>query len=410
MKQNRGFIRNIIVFSSGSAILCAGIFAWLAPTGDSRIDLLFGALTGLLTALLVSLVVGLLERMLLPQNPEADLVDWTISNAIVGTITGAVIMTLTIIVLSQLMVATFTAPPPLVWGVVWGRLTGTLLGTGVGFVIGVSWRWLALRATGKNNQIIAILILLLLAGCGQTADTPTATPTTDANGSVLAAPEGVQMAHAVLLTHLAEQFDLILPAAGASWQVELATPQSIIGTSTYRLSIDNCVVTISYPLTSPESTIYQVVLDDYAAQFHWEGEIDAQGLVLSPVSEIALRGTINIVAAADLQSTVRIDVCELDFACYEPLLTIDDSDLVSDLVAALDREMPLVARARCPAVYQIQFTLADGQQRSFGYTCEMKSPVFLRGSQDFWGDLDGVAPDVFNKIMLPLLDAQIGMK
>ena len=93
----------------------------------------------------------------------------------------------------------------------------------------------------------------------------------------------------------------------------------------------------------------------------------------------------------------------LDCASYTPLYTIGNPELISALVDALDSDLPLRPRTQCPAVYQLRFILEDGQHYDFGYTCQMMTPTFLRGNQDFWMGQDGIAPDAFNDLILPLI-------
>jgi hypothetical protein len=42
------------------------------------------------------------------------------------------------------------------------------------------------------------------------------------------------------------------------------------------------------------------------------------------------------------------------------------------------------------------FHLADGRRHEFDYACELASPSFLRGGQEYWHGLDVIAPDSFN--------------
>ena len=113
--------------------------------------------------------------------------------------------------------------------------------------------------------------------------------------------------------------------------------------------------------------------------------------------------SINLVTLADLHTTVGIEICHLDCASYTPFYTIGNPELIAALVDALDTDIQLRPHARCPATLQLRFVLANGQHYDFGYACQMMTPTFLRGNQDFWHGQDAVAPDAFNELMLPLL-------
>jgi hypothetical protein len=116
--------------------------------------------------------------------------------------------------------------------------------------------------------------------------------------------------------------------------------------------------------------------------------------------------TINLTEMAELHNTTQIEVCRLDCASYTPFLTISNAELIASLVGSLDTDLPLRPHTRCPDIYQLHFTLEDGQHEYLGYTCEMMTPAFLRGNQEFWHGQDVIAPDAFNELMLPLIAPQ----
>lgn len=265
----------------------------------------------------------------------------------------------------------------------------------------------------KWFSLLFILGLLLFAGCSSAPEmepvptTPVAAPVTSQ------LPAGVEMAHDATIAYLTDEYDVQLPARSADWSTEYSLVDDLLGEGAYRLTADSCILTISNPLMAPDSIIYYVVLDDAEAGIHWEGSVDCQGHVFPAWSPPRLSedeatavpsDTINIVQAADLHKTVGIEVCKLDCASYTPHYTIGSPKLIAALVETLDSDLPLRPHVPCPAVYQLRFVLEDGQYYDFGYTCQMMSPAFLRGGQEFWMGQDAVAPDLFNGLMLPLIE------
>ena len=115
--------------------------------------------------------------------------------------------------------------------------------------------------------------------------------------------------------------------------------------------------------------------------------------------------SLNLVALADLDQTVRIEVLRREngsdstSAYFEELFTITDAETIRTMVAALDRDLNLRPPAQCPALYTLVFHLTDGQQLELGYACDMVSPSFLRGGQLFWQGQDVIAPDTFNRVL-----------
>ncbi len=265
-------------------------------------------------------------------------------------------------------------------------------------------------------RLLFIPGLLLFAGCSPASEMDPV-PTTPAAVPVIGPlPAGVEMAHDATIAYLTDEYDVQLPGRSADWSTEYSLVDDLLGEGAYRLTADSCVLTISYPVMAPDSIVYYVVLDDADAGIHWEGSVDCLGQVLSAWSlprvsadEAAAvsSDTINIVRAADLHKTVGIEVCKLDCASYTTQYTIGSPKLIAALVEALDTDMPLRSPAPCPAVYQLRFILEDGQYYDFGYTCQMMTPTFLRGGQEFWMGQDAVVPDRFNELMLPLIETAL---
>lgn len=285
-----------------------------------------------------------------------------------------------------------------------------------------AWRWEMLKKAWcqlwqrKWLVLFLISVLLLFVGCSSTPERDFTPITVVPTPITTELPEGVKIARDATMSYLTEEYDLQLPMSSADWSIEYNLVDDLVGAGAYRLTADSCIVTISNPLMAPDSIVYYVVLDDAVAGIHWEGNVDYLGQILpvwsSPWSSVdelatAVPDTINLVRMADLHKTTGIEVCKLDCASYTPRYTIGNPKLISALVESLDSDMPLRPHAPCPAVYQLRFILADGQHYDFGYTCQMMTPTFLRGNQEFWMGQDAIAPDAFNALMLPLIAPEL---
>ena len=261
----------------------------------------------------------------------------------------------------------------------------------------------------KMGLVFLLTIIMFFAtGCNATSERDFSAVRPLPTPIAAELPDEVKKVRDVALTHIDRQYDINLPMSDADWTVEYDILVDIIGAGAYRLTADTCVVTISNPVMGFDTAIYHVVLDDPAAGFHWEGDVDCQGQVLpswsSAIDESSAdMDTINLVEVAGLRRTVGIEVCSLDCASYTPFYTIANPEFVAALIDALDTEMPLRPHARCPAIYQLRFILANGQHYDFEYACQMMTPTYLRGGQDFWNGQDAVAPDAFNKLIMPLI-------
>jgi hypothetical protein len=69
------------------------------------------------------------------------------------------------------------------------------------------------------------------------------------------------------------------PAAGPQWAEENVTPAGQVGGMAYRYTAEDWTVTLSHGVVNPASVVYTVVIDGKLLGFHWEGTVDAQGVV-----------------------------------------------------------------------------------------------------------------------------------
>jgi len=63
------------------------------------------------------------------------------------------------------------------------------------------------------------------------------------------------------------------------WEEEDITPEGLVGSATFRFTVESWVVEVSYPIVAPEATIYQVTVTNDHLGFEWQGTVDAQGVV-----------------------------------------------------------------------------------------------------------------------------------
>ena len=160
---------------------------------------------------------------------------------------------------------------------------------------------------------------LAFGACKRFIPAPTATPTQAAatptpTESSTAVPSEARVARDAVLSYLREHYSTDAPAAGLSWSEERATPLGLVGAETYRYAAGDWIITISYPVTSPDMALYQVVVTNAATGFQWLGVVDAAGNVKAPEREM----TDPVLVARDLALTyigahynVQIPLAEL---------------------------------------------------------------------------------------------------
>jgi hypothetical protein len=63
------------------------------------------------------------------------------------------------------------------------------------------------------------------------------------------------------------------------WEEEDITPEGLVGSATFRYTVQSWVAEVSYPVVAPEATIYEVKVTNDNLGFEWQGTVDAEGVV-----------------------------------------------------------------------------------------------------------------------------------
>jgi hypothetical protein len=128
----------------------------------------------------------------------------------------------------------------------------------------------------------------------------------------------------------------------------------------------------------------------------------------SPTGAPAM-GSVNPAREGDLARTVAIEILELGESQgtegYMQQPAIVDQEVIGEIVATLDRELPLGPRVRTPARYLLRFVRDDGAVVELGYRGDPGNPSFLRGDQDFWQGRDAGPSAEFERLVAEQLAA-----
>jgi hypothetical protein len=127
--------------------------------------------------------------------------------------------------------------------------------------------------------VILIFVLLFAQAC-----TPGFLDIQPASGDAAVddstAPQGAGMARDAALTHLFQQYgEQVFSPQGKEWLEQNITPQDLVGSMSYQFTDADLAVTVTYPVVAPEATKYQVLVENSATGFHWQGEVDNAGQV-----------------------------------------------------------------------------------------------------------------------------------
>ncbi len=109
---------------------------------------------------------------------------------------------------------------------------------------------------------------------------------------------------------------------------------------------------------------------------------------------------LNVVEAAGLADTVRIDVLAVGGGAPQSVAVVTAPKSIRALVEPLNADLPLIPPKRCPASYELHFTLKNGQTRTFNLGL-----CGLYGDQDYWKGMTVTPPDAFVKTFNKLVES-----
>jgi hypothetical protein len=138
----------------------------------------------------------------------------------------------------------------------------------------------------KLLSIVVVLGALTMTGCNfpvlLSAETPTPiTPVVIVTDLPTDEPFDLRQAGArdAALEYIKTTYPSHAPSENLNWKVEEITPEGLVGSSTFRYTAEDWVITLTAPVVAPEAVIYHVEVLSHASSFRWEGEVDANGHV-----------------------------------------------------------------------------------------------------------------------------------
>ena len=134
-------------------------------------------------------------------------------------------------------------------------------------------------AVPRNVITVLLALLVLAAGCGPGPAQPTEVPTPTPTEVAVEVPDDVRAARDAALAYISENYPDQAPAPGLTWAEEYTTPEGLVGWVTYEFRAEDWVVTIGTAVVPPEMRRYEVMVENPATGFWWEGRVDAEGQV-----------------------------------------------------------------------------------------------------------------------------------
>ena len=177
----------------------------------------------------------------------------------------------------------------------------------------------------------------------------------DPERHVTEGPEIVLTARDAALVYISENYPDDSPAPDLAWEGGRTTPEGLVGSESFQYTAEDWVVTISYPVVAPEEVVYQIMVENPATGFQWQGMLDAEGYLIEMLAPTG--------------------------GDFQPLSPAACSDLADDMAQTLGVQV-VTAEAR----------FADPINRKVGSGCEITAvgtgldfESFRTGSEDlFW--------------------------
>ena len=122
-----------------------------------------------------------------------------------------------------------------------------------------------------------VFITLALSGCTLFFTTPSNdSPASSDTTIIITSP---QAARDAALVYLRDHHGKTVPLTTTVWTEENITPAGATNTTALRFQANNWLVSVIFPNTEPQKTIYTVLIANDYTNFTWEGRVDAFGQV-----------------------------------------------------------------------------------------------------------------------------------
>ena len=112
--------------------------------------------------------------------------------------------------------------------------------------------------------------------------------TVDGSGLVTEqlAPEDIHNARDTALSYLSKLYGEEAPEAGLTWTERYVVPELLVGSGIYFYTVEDWVVTISFPVVPPEMVVYHVAVVNQTSGFGWGGWVDETGRVAEATDSV----------------------------------------------------------------------------------------------------------------------------
>jgi hypothetical protein len=130
------------------------------------------------------------------------------------------------------------------------------------------------------------------------------------------------------------------------WEEEDITPEGLVGSATFRYTVESWVVEVSYPIVASGATIYEVKVTNDHLGFEWQGTVDAQGVV----KEVGEAPSGDVISGEASVESIEILILE----SFPVQVNVVAEGYVSDACTEIDE----IARERQGNTFSVTITTA----------------------------------------------------
>ena len=78
------------------------------------------------------------------------------------------------------------------------------------------------------------------------------------------------------------------PSLDLEWTGKNVTTSGVIGGSQFEFLSNDWQIRITFPIVAPDAVIYSVTISNSVSGFEWQGEVNAEWVVLQPATELVI--------------------------------------------------------------------------------------------------------------------------
>lgn len=136
------------------------------------------------------------------------------------------------------------------------------------------------RKSRRSGFIVLLFLSVLLVSCILTPNTTGDTqidqaPIPESNFPV----SDPKSARNAALIYIRDHFGFFVPTTADTWLEKDITPEGIVGSAGTQFTTGNWTISVIYPLTAPESTVFTIIMTNPGLQLFWEGQVNAFGRI-----------------------------------------------------------------------------------------------------------------------------------